>query len=344
MLQTYKEKEELQKKIHPIFLEDVPQTEFMDERHFLRYWHIKKAFLEGRLYPCGYKEITDHKGRLYIDQMWDLPEWRPPSPLGFVIIGRDDTTKKLFVEIRSREEARFDSGEREGEYDLHVEKHNFETVRHILGYDFEFDEYLIALNKFGLDPELEALRRADYKVRKEIFGWDPLIPDRAVYVRVQGDLKMYVEPINEDRAIRFLLRQYFDDFAWYLYREKKALDLLEKYIEFFMPPALDSLVRVIPEDLMTNYDAFTVRLMMLQRELSENYPDVLRDFVSKYNGDWTLYLGRPSNPHIVKISNGIRLGQSQFIVTKMTKIHISHAEHGELDVPVPNIARVMFFT
>jgi len=278
-------------KIHPIFLNKVKPEDFMDKNHFLRYWVIKKSMLKNKLSPIEYKESKNY----IIQRVSYRIEYNNDISNASIIIGTDDSSGKLFVDI----------------VDGSVDINNVDdAVRFLLEYTAEFDEYVKHLQEKGTADGV---------------------------VRIQGDLKMRIYDTYEKDVAERILYTYFDDLVWYLYKKKVAMRLLKKYI---MSPMPISLRNLIGQKSYLNETRLKEDFIM---DLITHYPNVVNKFISRHTSNYKLYLGRPPHPHIVSISNAVRLDQREFAVTKLSKIIVKHPEHGVREIPLPNFAIVSFF-
>jgi len=278
-------------KIHPIFLNKVKPEDFMDKNHFLRYWVIKKSMLKNKLSPIEYKESKNY----IIQRVSYRNEYNNNISNASIIIGTDDTSGKLFVDI----------------VDGSVDINNVDdAVRFLLEYTTEFDEYVKHLQESGTADGV---------------------------VRIQGDLKMRISDTYDKWIMERILYTYFDDLVWYLYKKKLAMRLLKKYIMSPMPIFLRNLIgqkQYFDEPRLM--EDFIVDLITY-------YPNIVNKFISRHTSNYKLYLGRPPHPHIISISNAVRLDQREFAVTKLSKIIVKHPEHGVREIPLPNFAIVSFF-
>jgi len=293
-LENVKRKNKVQKqildKIHPIFLHKMKPEDFMDKNHFLRYWVIRKSILKNKLSPIEYRQSEN-----YIIQQVRYRDEHNNMSTASIIIGTDDTSGKLFVDIVDRSVNAESVGA---------------AVRMLLGYTTEFDEYVKHLQENGT-----------------IIG----------VVRIQGDLKMRINDTYEKWVAERILYTYFDDLVWYLYKKKVAMKLLKKYIMSPIPIFLRNLIG------QKSYHNESKLMEDFIADLMTHYPNIVNKFISRHTNNYKLYLGRPPHPHIVSISNAIRLDQREFVVTKLSKIIVKHPEHGVTEIPLPNLAIVSFF-
>ncbi|MFP3218932.1 MAG: hypothetical protein RXQ99_10135 [Acidianus sp.] len=277
-------------KIHPIFLHKVKPGDFMDKNHFFRYWVIKKSMLKNKLSPIEYSESKN-----YIIQKVSYRDEHNNTSNASIIIGTDDTSGKLFVDIV------------DGSVDI---SNVDDAVRFLLEYTAEFDEYVKHLQESGTADGI---------------------------VRIQGDLKMRIFDTYEKWVTERVLYTYFDELVWYLYKKKVAMRLLKKYIMSPMPIFLRNL---IGQKQYLDEPKLMEDFIM---DLIEYYPNIVNKFISRHISNYKLHLGRPPHPHIISISNAIRLDQREFAVTKLSKIIVKHPEHGVREIPLPNFAIVSFF-
>jgi len=277
-------------KIHPIFLHKMKPEDFMDKNHFFRYWVIKKSMLKNKLSPIEYRESEN-----YIIQQVSYRDEHGDTSAANIIIGTDDTSGKLFVDI----------------VDGAVDATNVDdTVRFLLEYTTEFDEYVKHLQENGTADGI---------------------------VRIQGDLKMRIFDTYERWVTERILYTYFDELVWYLYKKKVAMRLLKKYIMSPMPISLRNLIG------QKSYFDEPKLMEDFIMDLIKYYPNIVNKFISRHISNYKLYLGRPPHPHIVSISNAVRLDQREFAVTKLSRIIVKHPEHGVREIPLPNFAIVSFF-
>lgn len=221
-----------------------------------------------------------------------------------VVIGKDSETNKLFVDIHS--------GRIPNQLDDNWVR------RAILGYDVEYDEYIKQLQTYDV------------------------ISVTGERVRIQGDLKMriYATQSSDEWAKRMILRSYIDELIWYLYRKRKGVKLLRKYIMSPMPGFLRYLIG------QKNYqyeidliDDFIDNLLM-------KYPNIVDKFIASKVRNFKIYVGRPPNPHVVIIKNAIRVfgpEDERFITTKTSKVIVKHPEHGVKEIQLPLVAGVQFY-